>query len=473
MTEEGRVGEAGLSDEEHSPETLPPRPLSHHLALSVYWLSNTLLWGALLHLALQSRLSDWFGQERVGYFLGILGFVGGVVGTVTQIVIGAFSDRSVNRWGRRRPYLLSGSLAAVAGLVLLGVAPSFWPFAGALVLVQFFSNVALGPFTALLPDTVNPREHGKASGFMGVARLLGDTGGLVLASVLLSTRALGEGATTEAKVAFHDQRILLLCLLIGGFLLVTTVVTVLTIRERRLWRRPAGSALQIAVRSFQVDVRGHPDFFWLGLSRAVTNLGFYMFLEVLFFFLKYSLGVPDPEGMAMLVMLPAIGMAALSSVPSGVLSDRIGRRPLIFAAQYLMAGGAVLFLLAPNTGWAFAAAVPAGLAYGVFTAVEWALACNLLPTGEAARYLGVWNAAATVPQILAFPLAGALGSAVSARWPGLGWRLDFGLAAVCCLVGAYILRKVKERRRGGGGGLTLQPPPSRREGESEAPGRAQ
>ena len=43
-------------------------------------------------------------------------------------------------------------------------------------------------------------------------------GPVVLASVLLSTRSLGEGATAAAKVAFHDQRILLLCLLIGGFI---------------------------------------------------------------------------------------------------------------------------------------------------------------------------------------------------------------------------------------------------------------
>ena len=64
-------------------------------------------------------------------------------------------------------------MAALA-LLMLGASRSFWPFAGALVLVQLFSNIALGPFTALLPDTVNPREHGKASGFMGMARLIGD-----------------------------------------------------------------------------------------------------------------------------------------------------------------------------------------------------------------------------------------------------------------------------------------------------------
>jgi MFS family permease len=416
------------------------------LALTIYWLSNTLLWGALLHLALQDRLSDWYPEDRVGYYLGILGFVGGLVGTVTQIVIGAFSDRSRHRWGRRRPYLVSGSLATVAGLVLLGQARSFWPFAGGLILVQFFSNVALGPFTALLPDTINPREHGKASGFMGVARLLGDTGGLVLAAVLLSPGRAGAGAPHAQIVAFHDQRMVLLCGLIGVFILVATVYTALALPERPLRRRAPQGVGQIIVASFRVDRRGHPDFFWLCLSRGVTNLGFYMFLAITFFFVQDTLHLKSAETTTMLIMLPAIGMATLSSIPSGLLSDRYGRKPLVFLAQYLMAVGAAGFMLAPSLGWAYAAALPAGLAYGVFTAVEWALACNLLPAGEAAQYLGVWNAAATVPQILALPVAGVLGSAVSHYRPGLGWRLDFGLAAALCLVGAVILRKVTERR---------------------------
>jgi len=434
--------------DESSADLIPPRPLKHHLALSVYWLSNTLLWGALLHLALQSRLTDWFGQERVGYYLGVLGFAGGIVGTVTQIVVGAFSDRSLNPWGRRRPFLAAGSTLAVAGLLLLGGARSFWPFAGALVLVQLFSNSALGPFTALLPDTVNPREHGKASGLMGLARLVGDTGGLVLAGVLLSAKALQNASQVE-KSLFHNERMFLLCSLCGGFMLATMVYTCWAIRERPLARRPKASTWQTVVSSFQVDIRGNPDFFWLSVSRAVTNLGFYMFLEILLFFVKFSLGYPDPETTTMLLMLPAIGAAALSSIPSGLLSDRIGRRRLIFAAQFLMAAGATGYLLAPNLTVAYLAGIPAGLAYGVFTAVEWALACNLLPSGEAARYLGVWNASAVVPQILAFPIAGAVGSALASVCipgvPGIGWRVDFGIAVICCLVGAYFLKHVRER----------------------------
>lgn len=423
-------------------DQLPLRPLRHHLALTVYWLSNSLVWGALLHTGLQSRLGDWFGEQHIGLYFGILGAAGGVIGTVTQMVVGAFSDRSLHPWGRRRPFLVVGVLWGAGALVLLGGAHSFWPLAGALMLVQIGTNAALGPFSALLPDTVNPREHGKSAGLLGVARLLGDVGGLILAGLLLGAESL----SGDQRAVLHDQRFPLMCNLMAGFMLLTMVVNCAIVREKPLAQRPPATPWQTIARSFDVDVRGYPDFFWLSLSRAVTNIGFYMFLQVTILYLEFSLRQTNPEGANMQLMLPAIAAAGVGSVISGTISDRWGRKPLIFSSQFIMAGACAVFVIAPNMTWAYLAAVPAGLAYGIFTAVEWALACNLLPRAEAARYLGVWNASAVVPQVLAFATAPPLGSAISRLAPGLGWRVDFALTVVLCLAGAWFLRFVHERR---------------------------
>jgi MFS family permease len=428
-----------------APEELPLRPLGHHLALTSYWLANTLMWGVLLNIGVQSRLGDWFAETQKGYYLGLLGFVGAIIGTAAQIVAGAFSDRSLSQWGRRRPYMVVGTATTLLALILLGLSRSFWPFAGALMLVQLFTNIALGPFTALLPDTVNPREHGKASGFMGVARLAGDTGGLLLAGVLLTASAAVKRAGQGAVVAFHDQRMLLLCWIMASFTLAALVLSCLTLKEQPLRRRPSVSVAKIVFGSFAVDISGNRDFFWLSLSRAVTNVGFYIFLGVLLFFFQDTLKDPAPEFATVLTILVATAAAVATSVPSGMLSDRVGRRSMLFAAQFTMAAGAGLFVIAHGRPFAIVAAIPAGFAYGIFTAVEWAFACNLLPRGESARYLGIWNASAVLPQALALPLGGVLGSAVAARHPGLGWRLDFALAAGCCLLGACFLVHVRER----------------------------
>jgi len=440
------MAEVEASAEEFDPQQLPPRPLRHHLSLMVYLLSNTLLWGALLHMGLESRLTMWFGEEHWGHYFAFLGAAGGIIATVTEIVAGALSDRSVNRWGRRRPYVALGSALALAPLIWLGAAKSFWPFAAALLLVQLFTNLALGPFTALMPDTVHPREHGKASGFMGAARLIGDIGGMVLAGMMLSSEAL-KGASAAEVMAFKDHRMFLLCAGMAGFIAVTSVYTCWALKERPLTRRPDASVWRVVRGSYEFDRHAHPDFFWLCVSRAVTNIGFYMFLPATFGFVKYTLKYGDQaEGMTMKLLLPSVAAAVLSTIPSGWISDRVGRRGLVFVAQFLMAAGAVGFTFAPSFGLALAAGIPAGLAYGVFTAVEWALACNLLPKDDVARYLGFWNATAVVPQIIALMLAGVIGSGIATAAPGVGWRVDFGVAAVCCLAGAWFLKHVRERR---------------------------
>lgn len=435
---------------EPAPEQLPPRPLRHFVSLSIYLVSNTLLWGAMLHTAMPKRLGDWFPEHQVGYYFGILGFVGGIVAAVAELVAGALSDRSLHPWGRRRPWVAAGSMLAVGALLLLGAAKSYWQFAGALVLVQLFTNAALGPFTALMPDTVNPREHGKASGYLGMARLIGDTGGIILATALLSTDHL-QHADRQTITAFLDRRMLLLCSLMAGLVFLAALYTMVAFRERPLRQRPEAGVGQIVRHSFHLDIKGNPDFFWLCVSRAITNFGFYIFLEYVLYFLEYAIGVPREAAVStqQKVMLPAIGAALLSSVPAGMISDRVGRRGLIFSAQFAMAVAALGFALAPSMGVVYVLAIPAGLAFGVFTAVEWGLACNLLPKGELARYLGVWNSTQIVPQILALPVGGAIGSALrglAPQIPGFGWRMDFALACVCCLIGAYFLRHVRDPR---------------------------
>ena len=437
-----------------SPHPKVPRPQAelapvgtrHFVALSLYWLANTVMWGALLHLTLQSRLTDWFTEVEVGPRLALLAGIGGLFGTVAQLVFGAFSDRSRSPRGRRRPYIITGTLTGAASLMILGAAPSYWPFVAGLVLLQITSNIALGPFTALLPDTVPPAQHGAASGWMGLARLAGDTGGLILAGVLLGAAVRADFPTAGAYEAFRQRQMLLLCGVIAAFLLGMMLITVIAIREDPGRGGPRRSAGRVLVESFRVDFRGNRDFMWLSASRMAANLGIYTFLEYMRFYLQYSLGVENADRLTLLVMLPAIASAVVVSLPSGAWSDRIGRKPLLIAAQVLVALGALMVAFAPEVRWVYAAAVPAGLGYGVFTAVEWALACNLVPKQEAARYLGFWNVSAVLPQIGASVLMGPLGSWLSRYQAGLGWRVDYVVGAGCVLLGAYLLRWVREER---------------------------
>jgi MFS family permease len=436
-----------VAEDSAEAEALPLRPLWYHLLLSVYWLGNSLMWGVLLHLGLQSRLTDWFDEATVGFWVPLVGGIGAIVGATAQVVVGPLSDRAPWRWGRRRPYVLVGSLAAAGALLLFGMARSYWPFLGGLLLVQFTSNIALGPYTALLPDTVNRREQGLTSGFMGVFRLVGDMGGLFLASVMLNSAALRALSASDFLLA-RDHQWWALCAWMAVLLAVCGVVTCVGVREKPLARRPEGTVWEVIRSTFDVDLRGNPDFAWLTLSRAVTNIGLYMFLQLFMFYVKYTLREPNPEDASRTLLLPAIIAAGVISWPAGWLSDRVGRKPLVYASQGLLALGALVYAVAPSRTWVLWAGVPAGLAYGAFTAVEWAFGAALVPRKAAAKYLAFWNLSAVLPQVLATPIGGPVGSALSKYGGGLGWRVDFGIAVVLCIVGAYFLKHVREHPPG-------------------------
>ena len=70
----------------------------------------------------------------------------------------------------------------------------------------------------------------------------------------------------------------------------------------------------------------------------------------------------------------------LSAVVGGQLSDRVGRKPVIYVAGTTMAVAALLLLLAPSFAVALALSVAFGLGFGAFTSVDWALGSDAMPS---------------------------------------------------------------------------------------------
>ena len=58
---------AEVPAQDRAPAQPVPVSTGHHVVLSLYWLANTLMWGALLHMALQSSLTDWFAEAPVSF----------------------------------------------------------------------------------------------------------------------------------------------------------------------------------------------------------------------------------------------------------------------------------------------------------------------------------------------------------------------------------------------------------------------
>ena len=155
-----------------------------------------------------------------------------------------------------------------------------------------------------------------------------------------------------------------------------------------------------------------------------------------------------------LIAVYAQAGSALSAYPSGVASDKWGRKPLVYMACLGM-GGIYLFM-GCNKGTPENLAMLLGFFWGVcngcFVAVDFAIAIDTLPDkNDAARYLGVWGVSAFVGTTLG-PITGGLalyflGALRQARHLPDGSPTCAGSDRFCCGSGAGQI----EDGEGGGG----------------------
>ena len=139
---------------------------------------------------------------------------GAIAPIIIQPTVGVISDYTVTRWGRRKPYIVVGSLFDVVFLAGLAFNNDFVAMVGFYFLLQVSSNFAQGPFQGYVPDLVPAKQVGTASGLMGLMLTLGTIAGVGIATlggimdnVPAATLALGvvEVATMVVLVATVDE----------------------------------------------------------------------------------------------------------------------------------------------------------------------------------------------------------------------------------------------------------------------------
>jgi hypothetical protein len=108
---------------------------------------------------------------------------------------------------------------------------------------------------------------------------------------------------------------------------------------------------------------------------------------------------------------------------------------------------ALAFVIFPGNFPLWPLGILFGLGYGAYTSVDWALSIDSLPSfNEAGKDMGIWNASATLPVVIA-PLLGSsiIAFAQNAGEPVLGYRLVFAAATFFLLIAAVFVLFVRER----------------------------
>jgi MFS family permease len=419
--------------------------LGRMVAVNAMWLGQGAHWPPITFSLLPSAALMVTGSSAAAALLiGHVAAAGNLFALLAPILAGWLSDRTRSRWGRRRPWIVAGTAVNLVGLAVLATSRSQLTLAAAYLLVQLSFNLAGGAYAAVIPDAVPPADRGRASGMLGMMNVVGSV--LGLGAVIGALKLLGEGALGVA-VGYG-------C--VAAILLVTTVITVIAVEEPpppaappgRLSLKPpalvavtAGAlaaaawiaflllplgmlvypvaigglaAVLIAffsawrlpeMRAFFAAFRDN-DFFWTFATRAFVVMGINTILPFLALYFKDVIGVHDPGTESGLWGLAVLAGAIVPAVVGGQLSDRWGRRKIfVYMSGTLQAlvASILLFGLIQSIPIVFAMGVVFGMGYGMYYAVDWAIACDVLPDREqsSGRDMGLWHIAFTLPTAFA------------------------------------------------------------------------
>jgi MFS family permease len=342
----------------------------------------------------------------------------GLAGCIVPSAVGALSDRSATRFGRRRPYVFLGFLAVFLCVLGLPHLSTFGIVALVSAAMYFALRFAETPFMSLLPDITPPRQRSTASGVMNLCGSFG----------LIACFAMSFAIWDEHPTAVFGM----VALISFG----AVVVSIALIREPETTRGPSPEPanplgyLRSIVREREALRFYGAQFFWW--------LGFWMISSFATLFVVEELHVA--EGKSFLVLLPFTAVATVFMLPMGILGDRYGRKGILSWMVALWAASELLVGLSQNLTHAIVTVSISAIPFAAIMGVGYAFMLDLIPEDRTAEFVGFSVISIAVAQILGPMIGGAL-------IDGLGYRSIFPAAAAFMMTGFVILQFISPRSR--------------------------
>lgn len=409
------------------------------------------LWASIHTVVLQLRLLDFVPESQKNSYLGWLTFAGLVLAMLVQPIVGNMSDRSGFSWGRRRPYILVGSLALLLLLPGIGLWANYAAVFVCYCLMQVFSNTAQGPYQGFIPDLVPTDKRGLASGVKSLMEMVGGVSLARLAAYFMDQYTPGEAG----------YWLWLTLGTLGAVFLITAMVTLITVREQPGTSGPIvnsqtngrrsgiiGSIVASLVelsKSFQIDFKQHRSFVWFLVSRGLLGIPGVVLQTFALYYLTDVTGVENPASAATNLLI-VVGAALIAVVYfAGRLSDRTGRKPIMITSGVVGAAGIVLLYLSDSFTQVLLSGAVIGLASGALLSTSWAMATDLAAEGEEAKYLGLTNLAMAAGSALA-RLIGPVIDFFNTVGTNMGYSVMLLACILCFIMGSLLVLKVKEVR---------------------------
>lgn len=418
--------------------------------------------GNVLMMGLVSLFTD-FSSEMMNPLLPIFiaGLVGGIeaafyvglmegVAETTASLLKIFSGRLSDKMGKRKALVIAGYGASAFSRPLMGLAGLVAAATGGLqvVVLKFMDRVGKGirtsPRDALIGDSVPKEVRGLAFSFHRsmdhLGAVLGPVVAIAILYFLLGPKLWQDPAEMVQKTAAGDQEMISLRWLFGIALIPgIAAMAALVFKVREVEIKPGANQPKLSLwralpRKFYVFV-GIVTIFALGNSSDL----FIVLLAATMF--KMTL-------MELLILWIVFHLSKIVfSIPGGIISDKLGRRPVIVAG-WIVYALVYLGLAVATEAWQFwTLFLVYGFYYGMCEGAEKALVADFVPSEYRGTAFGIYHGAIGIAALPASLVFGIFWKTIGAHWAfGLGAAMA-GLASVLMLI---FLATSKPARAAGG-----------------------
>jgi len=309
--------------------------------------------------------------------------ISAIAATLTTLLMGTLSDRTQTRLGRRRPYILFGYIfwgivtalfPAVSLLQPIGLAVVMVVIADA-VMTFFGSTANDAAFSAWTTDVTDTSNRGRVEGLIQMT---------IFVSFIITFALAGMVIDQFGYFVFFYG--------LGGFVTLTGLIggllmkdAPLTAEELTVHRPPYWHEI---INTFRMRViRENKILFLLFLSIVVNGIAWQVSFPYLLIYIEHYLGFGKTE--YGLIMGAVLIITALSTIPIGLLVDRIQRRRFMLWMAFLSAVTALLFSFARGMLFVLVAGVLQTVVMAAFGIVSGAWLKDLYPVENRGQFQGI------------------------------------------------------------------------------------
>jgi MFS family permease len=371
--------------------------------------------------------------------------VSAITATLTSLLMGALSDRTRSRWGKRKPFILIGYLAWGIFTAAFPSAAFLKPMALAVgmailfdAIMTFFGSTANdAALNAYIVDISDRHNRGRVVGVVQI---------MTWVAILIVYGASGLIIDAWGYYTFFY--------LIGGLVFVLGLAGGLMVREQPDPTAPPVSFWGQIADTFRVEnLRTNRNLFLLLFTLSLYGIAEQIFFPYLIIYLNHYLKLPTLEASLVIFVCILVG-GILLAYPFGLLADRIGRKRLALGAILLKMVGLLLFsltkdilpLVITGTIWL------AGMSAWMISTGAWTK--DLYPEEKRGQFAGYFILFTVAFTMVPGPLLGGwlastygIPTIIDGQAGFIPTPLIFQVAGVATLVAALPLLLIPEKRR--------------------------